>query len=100
MIPIPPLARKCNHLQMLSTLKDVDKVTPFIEGVTPHPWQHPLQNIKSRTIEDIMLTKKAVRRVTSAVEVNLHNLSDKRTGYPYPNDEVHMPRQRHLKEQY
>ena len=47
-----------------------------------------------------MLTKKAVRRVTSAVKVNLHNPSDTRTGYPYPNDEVHIPWQRNLKEQY
>ena len=47
-----------------------------------------------------MPTKKAVRRVTSAVKVNLHDPSNKRTGYPYPNDEVYMPRQRLLKEQY
>ena len=56
---------------MLSTVKDVDKVTPFIEGVTPHPWQHPSQTIEWKTTEDIMLTKKAVRRVTSAVKVTL-----------------------------
>lgn len=99
MIPIPPLARKCNHLQMLSTVKDVNKVTPFIEGVIPHPWQHPLQTIEWKTTEDIMPTKKAVRRVTSAVKFNFHDPSNKRTGYPYPNDEVYMPRQRQLKEQ-